>query len=226
MNKLLCLALALFYFAQICPAQSYFGIEAGGLISNTPGNASGGPNNVLSQKKNILGSLQGGVWSDMRISDYMDFQPHLLLTRKGSTLENAYETGGSGRLSLTYLELPLNLMYRIPLGYDDLFLGGGVYGAVAVGGHFKDSPDSAGGTFSGQILFDGNATPPNSRDLHLSRFDGGLNAQITYQCSFGLTFHLRYSLGMIDINPGGPGWLRNQSAVFSLAYLFHYNTRD
>lgn len=225
MTKVLFLVLGMFLLAPSCRAQTHWGIQAGGLLSNTTGISSGSPDNLLSRKKNLLGSPQGGLWGDLRMSDYVDFQPHLLFIQKGAALPNTGETGGAGHLQLNYLELPLNLMYRIPFEYDDLFIGGGVYGACGLGGHYTAQSDSSGGTaYSGPVLF--NDRTSSSQDLHLHPFDAGYQAEISYQCSFGLTFSLHYSRGLTNISTEGSGRVLNQYAGLSVGYLFHYNTKD
>jgi len=222
MIKVLCLVLAASLCTVLCPAQTYIGIQGSIQLSNMPGQPSGGPSGILSYQKEIATRFSGGLWADLRISDYMNFQPHLLLVQSGVRLWDSAGQTKDGHIYLSYLQTPALLMYRIPLGYDDLFLGGGPYAALGLNGTYRSSAQEGN---TGKVSFDGSGSSSND-NLHLRPYDFGYMASISYQCSFGLTFSLYYNRGIINLNAGGTGATQNQSAGFTLGYLFHYNTRD
>jgi hypothetical protein len=189
-----------------------------------PGNTVGGSSGLMAQHRTPRFSAAGGVCADIRLSDYLDFQPHLTFTPKGAGLS---EHGQHiGYFHASYLELPLRLMYRMPIGYDDLFIGAGIYGAIGLQGTFRTTIDSATGvakSYAGDIRF---SNPQGHSDLYLSRWDAGYTAAATYQFSFGLIFHLDYSRGVVNISPQPPFHIKNQGLTLGIGYLFHYNTRD
>ena len=189
MTKALCLAIGLYLFVSTGSAQSHLGIEGQLAASNLPGYAG----SISALKMNPLPAAGGGLWADIRLSDYMNFQPSLLFSPKGALFK---EKPSRVDVHLNYLELPLLLLYRIPCGYDDFFLGGGVYGARGLQGAYR--------------------TP----------WDAGYAACASYQFSFGATLRLRYERGLVNIAPPGGGWMENQSLGLGLGFLFHYNTRD
>lgn len=225
MIKVLCLGMGLFLLLLKTHAQFHLGLEGQGMACNLPGNATGGPSGILSRQKTPRFAPGGGLWADIHLSDYIDFQPHLDISPKGALL---FENGqNAGYFHMTYLELPLRLMYRIPVGYDDFFIGGGVYGAVGLSGSFRTTPDSVPGPaskwYNGAIRF-GDLHSPS--DLHLTPWDAGYTGAASYQFSFGLVFHLEYERGFVNISPQGGGRMHNQGLSLGLGYLFHYNTRD
>lgn len=225
MTRLLCLVMGVFSFLSCTYAQSHIGIEGEGLACNLPGNATGGPSDILGQQRAPRLACGGGIWADFRMSDYLDFQPHIDLTPKGAALYKG--SAQEGYFHATYLEVPLRLMYRVPVGYDDFFIGGGVYGAVGVKGMYRSRIDSSGATatpmYSGDIHF---STLHSSNGLYISPWDAGYTAAASYQFSFGLVVHLEYSRGLVNICPQGEGCLHNQALSLGIGYLFHYNTRD
>jgi hypothetical protein len=228
MRKALFFALIIFLISPVSHAQAYIGIEGGGVLCVPPGNPKGGPDNLLAAQRTVSYSFQGGIWSDIRLSDYLDFQPHLMFSRQGSSLMESSASGHSGYMWFDYLEVPLNLMYRIPVGYDDFLLGAGPYVALGLVGTYSYEMDSLSGaksTLEGKVLFRGVDPSTGSDNLHFRPFDAGYNATLSYQFSFGLTFGLRYSRGLINMLPSGTGHMQNQYAGLSLGYLFGYNTK-
>lgn len=213
MTQALCLVMGVLLSVLSCRAQSHLGILGQGLASDLPGSAS-----ALPGRMNPRPSLGGGLWADVRLSDYIDFQPSLLLSPKGAQFQQNY-------VRLSYLELPLLLMYRIPCGYDDFFLGGGVYGALGLQGTYRTVEDSLPGGASGEVNF---GTPSRHfiPGTWFRPFDAGYTVSASYQWSFGFTLNLHFSRGFINTNPPGTGRMGNQALRLGVGYLFHYNTRD
>lgn len=224
MNKVLCLAMGISLFLTRLHAQSHVGLEGSALASSMPGNVVGNPTGLTGQQRTPRLSGSGGLWADIRLSDYVDFQPHLTLAAKGAGL--SVNGANAGYFHATYLELPLRLMYRVPVGYDDFFIGGGIYGAVGLQGTFRTTIDSVPGVsraYAGDIHFGDFRGHPG---LYLTPWDAGYTAAAAYQCSFGLVFHLDYSRGFVNISQQPPFKIQNQGLTLGIGYLFHYNTRD
>ncbi|TDX00205.1 outer membrane protein with beta-barrel domain [Dinghuibacter silviterrae] len=203
-------------------AQSHLGIEGACIAGNLPGNSAGGPSEILSQTRGPRLAPGGGIWADFRWSDYIDFQPHINITPKGAEIwQNGQNTG---HVHVTYLDVPLRLMYRVPVGYDDFFFGGGVYGALGLRGTYQVSTNTLPmHDLGGDIQFN---DPDGITGLHMKPWDAGYTAALSYQFSFGLTLHLDYEHGFVNIAPEGTGRIQNQGLSLGIGYLFHYNTRD
>lgn len=88
---------------------------------------------------NMLTSFQVGISGDISLgSKSVSFQPGLLFTGKGSKTESGSPSSSFYSKATTnplYLEVPLNLVFKAPLGgTSNFFVGGGPYLAVGIAG--------------------------------------------------------------------------------------------
>ena len=65
--------------------------------------------------------------------DNWSLQPGLLYSTKGGTYGSAAD-GGTAKLTLNYVEVPVNLLYNIPLVVGKVFIGGGPYFGYGISG--------------------------------------------------------------------------------------------
>lgn len=132
--------------------------------------------------------FHAGVNVQMPIAPEFYFQPGVLFSTKGAKLTN----GSTAKLS--YLELPLNLVYKALLGNGHFMLGFGPYLGYAI--------STSGGNFKA--------------------FDAGGNIFAGYELASGLFFQFNTQLGMIDINDGDPAYksIKNTGFGLSLGYRF------
>src|SRR5215217_1739003 len=93
-----------------------FGIRAGVNFQNVNGkNASGSRlENKLKTGFNL------GVNAEIPVAPEFYVQPGLLFTTKGATFDQA---GSDDKLSLSYIELPVNFLYKPQLGTGKLLVG-------------------------------------------------------------------------------------------------------
>lgn len=87
---------------------------------------------------NQLTSFQVGVIGDVRLgASLLHLQSGLLFTGKGSKVEKG-TSGQSGYFKQTvnpkYIEVPVNLVFKAPVGSSRFFVGAGPYLAMGVGG--------------------------------------------------------------------------------------------
>lgn len=188
-------------------AQTSFGILAG--LSNATQRSSRKESNP-NRKYHLL--WHAGVAADIRLIGRFYVQPQLLASAKGSGYEehhdnNVYSFSDiSSTKRLLYLELPVNLLYKQPLGPGKLIAGGGPYIAYGLGGKSKgtikfrhlDEPTYVEST----VKFKNN-TRPTSADPHsyYRPLDAGLNFILGYELNNGLCLNVNYSLGLTDISP-------------------------
>jgi hypothetical protein len=121
------------------------------------------------------------------------FQTGLLLTTKGTKYD---VTGSTVKLNVSYIEVPLNLLYRSQLGDGNVLLGFGPYLAFGVGGKLK--PESGS---SVDVKFKNEVTSGDLDYLYLRRFDSGANIFFGYELPSGLFGQINAQLGMLKINP-------------------------
>ncbi len=118
------------FMAQKAQAQkTSFGVRAGVNFQNINGQNAAGQNfsNKLKTGFNI------GVNAEIPIAPEFYFQPGLLFSTKGAKIKTL-SSDKDADLNLNYLELPLNLLYKAPLGKDNVLLGFGPYLAYGLGG--------------------------------------------------------------------------------------------
>ncbi|MHB1923025.1 MAG: outer membrane beta-barrel protein [Chitinophagaceae bacterium] len=166
-----------------------FGIKAGPNFSSIT-TKTGGSNSTSS----LITSLQAGVVADLMLADQFYLEPGLLFAGKGGSIN-----GVKG--SISYLEVPLDFMFKPQLGTGMFFIGLGPYFADAIGGN--------------NVVFG-----PNTGNL--KRFDAGANFQAGYQLPSGLNFSLTTDLGLINIMTNGDNnnGYHNTSFGLNVGYLF------
>jgi hypothetical protein len=128
----------------------------------------------------IIG-YHAGVNAQIPVAPEFYFQPGLMLSTKGAKISsNAYK--------LSYVELPLNFVYKALVGNGYFMLGFGPYVAYGIGGkniEFKKVIESG----------DSNAVE------YFKPFDAGANLFFGYELLSGIFVQLNTQLGLLDIHP-------------------------
>ncbi|HEX8334292.1 MAG TPA: outer membrane beta-barrel protein, partial [Segetibacter sp.] len=87
---------------------------------------------------NGITSFHAGIGIDLPLSDGLSLQPGLLLSGKGAKTQMGQTTDATywkATSTPLYVELPLNLVGKIPLSeYTRVYIGAGGYAAAGVGG--------------------------------------------------------------------------------------------
>lgn len=188
-----------------------FGVRAGVNLQNINGKDTQGDN--LENK--LTTGFHAGVNYEIPVGTDVYFQPGLLFSTKGSKLEMGDPL--VSKLSLSYIELPLNLIFKPLLGTGHMLLGLGPYLGYGVGGKATDRDFDV--EFQSEVL-------ENDPDdvIYLKAFDAGANFIIGYEFANMLSFQLNAQLGLLDINPDY--WieddtvLKNTGFGLSLGYRF------
>jgi hypothetical protein len=169
----------------------------------------------------ILG-YHAGVNIQIPIAPQFYFQPGLLFSTKG-----AKSTYGSitGTTRLSYIEMPLNLVYKAQLGNGFFMLGFGPYLAYGIDGKVT--------TEGGDLSLDTDVKFTNVVEIgdpilatYIKAFDVGGNIFAGYQLSNGIFAQFNTQLGMIRINPEDKRITNDDSSLlntgfgFSLGYRF------
>lgn len=204
-RNLLLLAAAL-GFASASYAQTSYGLKAGvnfPKISIT-GDNGGSINGKASTNFYITG------YADVNIAHNLSIQPGLSLQGKGSK----GATFGSGeeevqddsKMSLMYLEVPVNFVYYIPAGSGNVFLGAGPYAAYGLSAKFSEDGASESGSFD---------------DSGLNAFDGGLNFLGGYKLANGFLFNAGYGLGLANMAKEVEGFsVKNRVLSVGIGFQF------
>ena len=173
-------------FAQ----KTSFGILAGLNLQNLNGKNAAGDKLTY----NLTPGFHAGVNAQIPVAAEFCFQPGLLFTTKGAKNNDATP---NVRYSISYLELPLNLVYKGQLGKGFVLLGFGPYLGYAIGG--KTVPE--GGTKQDIEFTNVIEAGSPTGTTYLKAFDAGANIFAGFEMSNRIFFQLDTQLGLLKINP-------------------------
>lgn len=196
MKKLLIIALCTSFFTT---AKSQVYIQGGLNLANISTTKSGS-----ADKNNILATFNAGVLARSNSSGILAVESGLLLDGRGAKVQRG---SGNTNYKVTfnplYLELPVNLVVRVPLGsIGNIFINGGPYVAMGVAGKskFEGQLGSISGSHTENIKF--TSTDPTADDQaysKLKRFDYGLNVGVGVDLRKVL-LKVNYGYGLAKIN--------------------------
>lgn len=205
-------AMILLISVQFATAQkTSFGILGGVNFQNLNGKDSDGDK----LENTIKPGFHAGVNVQIPIVPDFYFQPGLLFSTKGCKNTESEE---DMKINISYLELPLNLLYKPLVGKGHFMLGFGPYLGYGISGkifygndsediEFKNKIETANGTFT------------------LKPFDAGANIFAGYELPAGIFFQLNTQLGLLSIYPEYEGseneiTLKNTGFSLSAGYRF------
>jgi len=204
------------------PGGTSFGLRAGINFQNINGKDENGDK----LENDILTGFNIGVNAEIPVGVDFYFQPGLLYTIKGGKNEDVIlgQTINS-KVKISYIELPLNLLYKPMLGKGHLLLGFGPYVAFGVSG--KVTYEGGGSNINSDIKFKNKVMNTDSDDfVYIRPMEAGANLLAGYECANRLSFQLNTQLGLTKINPEYEGMnndnisAKNTGFGFSLGFRF------
>ncbi|WP_316802861.1 porin family protein [Pedobacter nototheniae] len=142
-----------------------------------------------------------GATLDIPISNSFYFQTGGLFIGKGG--KNEFY-GNTEKIKTYYVEVPLNFLFKFPVGKQHVFLGAGPYFAMAVTGKNKLT-NSSGQAYNTNITF----------GERFKRADAGLSFISGLECSKHLTLNVGYSIGLLNIRGQGADYIFDRNKVLS-----------
>jgi hypothetical protein len=182
-------------------AQIKFGTKAGLNLSTMTLKMSG----IGIDPKTMVG-FNVGVISEITLKDNFVLQPGVLFSAKGSK----YSVGGYDMsISPTFIEIPINALYKFDLVSTKLLLFAGPYFAFGIGGSYKTPDESADISYG------------SGEEKDLKSFDFGLNFGAGIEIS-NIQFTAQYGLGLTNLAPVTTNDEETKVRVIgiSMAYLF------
>lgn len=176
-----------------------FGLKGGVNFQNLNGKDAGGDKLT----NDMLIGYHAGFDVQIPIAPMFYFQPGLLYSMKGAkntyfVVSNNYTTN---TVKLSYIEMPLNLVYKAQIGKGYFMLGFGPY----VGYGFSGKVIHEG---SGSSIIDGKIKFQNVVEIgddptipYYKALDVGGNIFAGFEMASGLFFQFNTQLGMMKINP-------------------------
>jgi hypothetical protein len=159
-----------------------------------------------------------GVVADVPLSKSVSFQPALQFTQKGGAdKDNIAGYDWKYAMTLNYIELPLNFLYKTNSPKTRFFAGGGPSLAFGIGG--KEKIDVAGEHAEGDITFGS-----GDEDI-LKTLDLGANIVAGLEFKRGFTMALNYNLGLNNLENDEGYNFTNRYIGIRLGYLFNANKK-
>ena len=199
-NLVIALAAILFSSAIYAQSATTFGIRAGVNFQNLNGRDF----NDDKLENKLKTGFHAGVNAEIPVGIDFFLQPGLLFSTKGAKAENS-----DRKVNLSYLELPINFVYKPELGTGRVIIGFGPYVAYALNGKLTDPDDD--------IEF-------GDQPDEWKAFDAGANLLAGYEFSNKLSFQLNAGLGLTRLNNRPDGdkntSIKNTGFGVSLGYRF------
>jgi len=194
--------------------KSSFGILGGVNFQNLNGTDANGDKLT----NDIIVGYHAGVNVQIPIAPQFYFQPGLIYSTKGAkNTSSVLGTTYTSTTKISYIEMPLNLVYKGALGNGFVMVGFGPYVGYGIGGKVKIEGGSV--TVENDIVFkntvesgDGLLTP------YFKALDIGGNIFAGFEISKGLFFQLNAQLGMVKINPEDKRINDDKSSVKNTGY--------
>lgn len=229
-TKIVTLGTALLFASVIAQAQKGQ-IRAGLNLANVSVT-----NNGRVDDANQLTSFQVGLLTDIKLGNsFLFLQPGILYTGKGAKVQKG-TAAQAGYFKQTfnpmYLEVPVNLLVKAPLGASShFFVGAGPYLAMGVAGKTKTEGTNLLGTsynYERSITFS-NDDPTTFNEEEgtgfgvVRRFDYGLNGTAGIEGK-SLALGVNYGLGMAKLQSGSNSSAdnNNKSRVLSVTLGFKF----
>jgi hypothetical protein len=154
-----------------------------------------------------VGVTLGGT-VDIELAENFHIQPGLNFTQKNSEF-SAF--GESLTRNLSYVEIPLNLLYNLEVGSGKIFAGAGPTLGFGVSGKNKS------GSVSESIKWG------SGEDNDLKAFDFGLNLLAGYELTQGITIGLNYNIGLANLAPVTEGGTKYKINYFGIRLGYKFN---
>jgi hypothetical protein len=175
--------------AQI--GKTTFGLRAGINFQNINGDDYSGKD--LDNK--MKAGFHIGANAEVPIAKDFYIQPGVLFSTKGARHDNL--VGGNDlKVNLSYIEIPVNLLYKPEFGPGKLLLGFGPYIAFGVGGKRTLGDDDQ------DIEWDKEIDGIQALTLkYYKRTDAGANFIAGYELNSRISAQINAQLGLVKINP-------------------------
>ncbi|MFO7671893.1 MAG: porin family protein [Bacteroidales bacterium] len=200
-TKLLAISAIFILSTLALQAQVDFGFLAGVNLQNINGKDSDGDK----LENGLTTGFHAGVNLNILLTTDFYFQPGVLFSVKGAKNDFYLPPGEvadnlSTTTKLSYIEIPLNVLYRPLLGNGHLLFGFGPYIAYGIMG--KETSEFGDVTYERPVIFKN--TVADETDLvenaYYKAFDAGGNIFFGYEMQMGLFLQLNVQIGMLKIN--------------------------
>ncbi|MDB5152894.1 MAG: PorT family protein [Mucilaginibacter sp.] len=231
--KITLLSLLLVTFVTSSFSQSFkYGVTAGLNASTFPE-----PFTTKGKKISVRGEKMSaspivgfhlGIIAEVTIKQ-ISIEPGLFFTTKGGVNIDSYSTPSiyyynKERLTLNYIQMPINILYHVPLVFGNFFMGGGPYIALGVLGEYKtDNATSSSDLVrkEGVVIFGSNSDKYDfGSSSNVKNPDYGLNAEVGITLHNKLRFSVNYEYGLANLSNSIFTKSRNELLSLSVSFYF------
>ena len=177
-----------------------FGIKAGVNFQNLTGKDVNG--DKLNNK--LKTGFAAGVNAQIPVATDFYVQPGVEFNQKG-----AKSNDGDYKSSLSYIDIPVSLVYKPLVGAGHVIFGFGPYIGFGIGGRATGPGGDADIKFKNDVTI----SDFNSGDVYFKRIDAGANIFAGYEMSNKLSIQLNTQLGLVKVNPNYEGIPNDKSSV-------------
>jgi Outer membrane protein beta-barrel domain len=205
-------------------AQFSIGIQGTGTLSNAKFTEEEG----LDINKKMRAMPGGGLVAQLQLKEKLAIRSGVSFIKHGITATGTIPENGDQpavtaktETDLNYLQVPVNVLYTVPLSRIKLFAGGGVYFNYGLSGKIKIEssttlPDGTPYSFKDEIdAF--KKVSENGSGMKRTEFGVGALAGIQFNNLFA---NVGYQLGLSNSAGDGDGTYKQHGLQFTLGYFF------
>jgi len=210
MKKIITIAIVASLFLTATSAQkTTFGFNGGLTMSSYKTKTDG--DTYTSKSKT---GFTAGIITDIPLGKSISLQPALQYTQKGGVEKETFDGYEyKSTVSLNYLELPVNLVYKTNSAHTKFYFGAGPSIALGLSGNAK--MESGGESESTKINFG------SEEDDDLKGLDLGANILAGLMFKSGVSVSVNYNMGLSNLFIGGDkdNYLHNNYWGLRLGYM-------
>jgi len=160
----------------------------------------------------IIIGLRAGLTMDIGIAKWFSIVPEVNFSQMGYQLADEDYTQ---TLRLNYIQVPLNLVFKIGGAHTKFLVFTGAYGAYAIGGNMKNKPE--GGDVTKKTLKELDLL--GTKEGQINPLDIGINLGLGMEIK-SIYFKLQYNAGLNNMSNNKDYPVTNAGFALSLGYLF------
>jgi len=183
--------------------------------------------NGSTQGTSSLTGFHAGVFADFGLGS-ISIQPGIYYSTKGAKDDESgtqvsgsttYTYHGTATVKLNYIEVPVNVLYHVPVVAGDIFVGGGPYVAMGISGKSDASLTLTGGGVTSSASQSSTVTfGSGSNDV--KNPDYGINLLGGIQLKNHILFSVGYGFGLANLDNTSGSTTKNNVFRLSVGYSF------
>ena len=191
-----------------------FGLRGGFNMQNFNGKDLNGDKLEMS----MVPRINVGFVLGIPVAPEFYFQPGLMYSAKGAKDASSFlGLDMAVDYNISYIEVPMNFLYKPALGNGHFFLGFGPYVAYGLGGNAKFTIEDT--STEEKIVFANEYQSLNPYDWkYFRRLDYGANLFFGYELKNGLSIQLNTQMGLAKINADNTTLQNNKSEFRNTGY--------